>query len=357
MKSDRNTEIVALVEIAGSHDECLFTQIVALKNSNCGVILVCTKAIRERNPHFEKWVDHYIEIDFTKGTFGNLFLAGRMMRLIRQTGAKRVVFNTAQGGHVRNACLLTITRRTDYVGIIHTTRKFEGSFTQRLINFKIKKYLFLSQFLMEKVAQPKGIKLDYFYPIRFPKGEVTEKETKKIITIIGGVENRRKDLDGFVRMIEGLSEELQFVFLGKSDPNNPDVAKFNELLREKNLFERVVQFSEFVSQEEFDRHLQRSSAILPLVHPNTLSADQYFKNQISGAMNVSFGYKIPLLIHEVYAHIEEMREASVYYSLENFLAKVSTTDFDALKKTMSKTERWQNEFQEKRYAKFILGEP
>ena len=344
------------MEIAGSHDECLFTQIVALKERECDVVLVCTKEIRARNPHFEEWVDHYIELTFDKSTFGNVFLAGRMMRLIRQTGADKVVFNTAQGGHVRNACLLTITRRTNYVGIVHTTRKFEGSFTQKLINIKIKSYLFLSEFLMKKVGDQPGKKLDYFYPIRFPNTPKLEKSEQKIITIIGGVENRRKDLDGFIDMIESMQEDdVHFVFLGKSDENNQDVAKFNQIIREKGLNNLITQFNQFVSQEEFDRYLQDSSAILPLVHPNTPSAEQYFKNQISGAMNVAFGYKIPLLIHEGYEFIEEMKEASVYYSKENFASKVRETNFANLSEEMQQNEKWQNEFQEKRYADFVLG--
>lgn len=356
LKSNTHKEIVALVEIAGSHDECLFTQIVALKERNCYVVLVCTKEIRTRNPHFEEWVDHYIELEFDKSTFGNLFLAGRMMRLIRQTGASTVVFNTAQGGHVRNACLLTITRRTNYIGIVHTTRKFEGSFTQKLINLKIRKYLFLSEFLMKKVGNQRGKKLDYFYPIRFPKFEQRERAEKKIITIIGGVENRRKDLEGFVEMIEPMRNDgFNFVFLGKSDADNQDVAKFNEIIRKKGLEHIIVQFDHFVSQAEFDRHLHVSSAILPLVHPDTPSAEQYFKNQISGAMNVAFGYKIPLLIHEGYAFIEEMSEASIYYSKANFRARVTTADFAALSDKMEGIEKWRNAVQEKRYADFVLG--
>lgn len=355
MKSNEHKEIVALVEIAGSHDECLFTQIVALKDRGCDVVLVCTSDIRARNTHFEQWVDHYIELDFNKSAIGNLFLASRMMRLIRQTGAEKVVFNTAQGGHVRNACLLTIMRRTNYIGIVHTTRKFEGSFTQKLINLKVKRYLFLSEFLMKKVGNQRGMILDYFYPIRFPSNQSHEKKEGKIITIIGGVENRRKDLDGFVEMIESMkNDHVQFVFLGKSDKNNSDVAKFNQILREKELLNLVTQFDHFVAQEEFNRRVQESSAILPLVHPNTPSAEQYFKNQISGAMNVSFGYKVPLLIHEGYAFIEEMREASVYYSKENFRSKVIETNFEELSEKMNQNEKWQNEFQEKRYADFVL---
>ncbi len=358
LKSDSKKEIVALVEIGGSHDECLFTQIVALKNRNCGVILVCTKEIRSRNPHFEEWIDQYIEIEFNLSALKNFLLASKMMRSIRQAGAKTVVFNTAQGGHVRNACWTTLLRRTNYFGIVHTTKKIEGSFTQKLINFKIKKYFFLSEYLLKKVGARKGLTFEYFYPLHFPVQSGIEKSEEKIITIVGGVENRRKDLTGFVEMIKGWKDQnVRFVFLGRGDKTKKDVEEFNTLIEANGLEKRIQQYYTFISQEEFDRQLQQSTAILLLVHPNTSSSEQYLKHQISGAMNVGFGYKIPLLIHEEYQFIEEMQGASVYYSLDNFQEIVANTDFEAIRLKMMHTEKWQKEFHEKRYANFVLGTP
>ncbi len=354
LKSNENNTVVALVEIAGSHDECLLTQILALKHRNCDVVLVCTPEIRARNPFFEQYVDHYIELEFTKGTFGNLFLAKKMMRLIRQTGAEHVVFNTAQGGHVRNAVIWSVFSRLNFVGIIHTTRKFEGSFTQKIINWKVKRYLLLSQFLKEKVGDQKGMEIDFFYPIHFPTYPKVKKSDQQTITIIGGVENRRKDLEGFVEMIESVSDKVRFVFLGKSDKNNKEVAKFNELIREKGLKSEIIQFDAFVDPKEFDFYLQQSTAILPLVHPDTPSADQYFKNQISGAMNVAFAYKIPLLIHEAYQHIEEMKSSAIYYSLTDFGKVISASNFDEVKERMKSDPKLNLKTQENRYADFVL---
>lgn len=342
------------MEIAGSHDECLLTQMIALKNRNCRIVLVCNPEIRARNSSFESFVDQFITLEFNKGFLGNFLLANKMMRLIRKTGAQHVVFNTAQGGHVRNAVLWTVFRKLNFVGIIHTTRKFEGSFTQRIISLKIKKYLLLSDFLKQRVGSRKNIKIDFFYPIHFPSYPKVEKVDKMTVTIIGGVENRRKDLTGFVEMIADFPPECCFVFLGKSNKNNPEVAKFNKFLREKEVKSEIIQFDSFVDPEVFDRYLQQSQAILPLVHPNTPSADQYFKNQISGAMNVAFAYKIPLLIHEGYQHIEEMKSSAVYYNQANFKDVLFSTNFEKVVERMKLDEKLLPSVQEKRYSSFVL---
>ena len=107
-------------------------------------------------------------------------------------------------------------------------------------------------------------------------------------------------------------------WLGKSNKNAQEVVNFVNLLKNENLENKVTLFDSFVSQELFDSHLKQTDLILPLVHPDTPSADQYFRNQIAGAMSVSFAYKKPMLIHKAYSHIEEMNTASFYYDFNDF---------------------------------------
>jgi len=94
---------------------------------------------------------------------------------------------------------------------------------------------------------------------------------------------------------------------------------------------------------------------LPLVHPNTPSADQYFRNQISGAMTVSFGYKVPMMIHREYEFIEEMREASFYYEQETFSQDVekALNIVEVKMAEMRKHLPYSSEEQERRYADFL----
>ena len=57
----------------------------------------------------------------------------------------------------------------EFIGIIHTIRKFQGSFTQKLIHRKNRKYLLLSDFLLDKITTPKKLKVESFYPLDYPK--------------------------------------------------------------------------------------------------------------------------------------------------------------------------------------------
>jgi hypothetical protein len=351
-----NQPKVALIEVGGSHDECLLSQLVALKRRGCAIVLVVNKRIHERNPQFNEWVDEWIDVDFVGKAWKDFTLVRKMMKDIKNTGAKRVIFNTGQGGIVRNAVVLCLFSKLKFFGIIHTTRKFQGSTTQKVISWKMKRYLVLSQHLLQSVDPPKNVHLDYFYPLRFPSFPEKTKEVKELqITLIGGVESRRKDLSGFIGMI-AKTENVHFTFLGKSDPTTDEVKTMNEQLAFHGLSERVTLFDAFVSHEKFDEVLQDSDAILPLIHPNTLSADQYFRNQIAGAMTASFSYKIPMLLHQGYAAIKEMETAAIYYEIDTFDQAIVTLgkEKESIKGAMSEHTSYQQEFQESRYADFIL---
>jgi len=352
----RKKEFIALMEIGGSHDECLFSQLYALSNAGKTVFLVCTQDLRDRNPHFEALVEAFIVVEFSKSKFKNNGVLRKVLKSLKEKQVSKLVLNTAQGGRIRNLCLMGLFSKLEFVGIIHTTRKFQGSFTQKLINWKIKKYLLLSEYLLSTVNPPNGVKVDYFYPIRYQGYTQTFPENEELeVTIIGGVENRRKDLDGFVKMISNLDQKVNFTFLGKSDANHADVKAFQTALENSNIKNRVNSFDHFVSQEDFDAHLKKTDVILPLVHPNTPSADQYFRNQISGAMSVAFGYKIPMLIHENYSFIEEMKSASVYYNPSNFKHRITEKEkFKKIRKELELNPRFDVEQQEQRYLNFIF---
>jgi len=359
LKSGEHTiETIALIEVAGSHDECLLTQMHAIRGSGNRVVLVCTQEIRERNPHFEPYVDSFYIVSFDGNSLKRIGEMRRTLKFMEKKGVTRAVLNTAQGDLMRNLCMIALFSSIEFTGIIHTTRKLKGSFTQRMISRKVKKYMLLSEYLLSTVEAPKGVSLDYFYPIRFVTStEVMEKRTK-VVTIIGGVENRRKDLNGFLQMIEQIQDaNVRFFFLGKSDPSNEDVQRFQEKIKDLGLTEKIVTFDDFVPQKEFSTCLNNTDLILPLIHPDTPSADQYFKNQISGAMSISFGYKIPMLIHEAYENIEEMNAASFYYSSDNFSAVLSSSlqAVDSKRTAMNNDGRYSIEKQEERYLNFLFS--
>lgn len=347
-----NSNKIAIVEVGGSHDECILTQLLALHSRKKDILLICTKEVADRNDYFEK----YATVVLVDSAEEKKKQANDIWSAIKASGASKVVFNTAQGAVVRNVCLKALFSDIEFIGIIHTTRKFEGSFTQKVINLKIKKYLVLSQFLHNKINAPAKIKIDYFYPIAFQhKKNIQSDASKIVLAILGGVEKRRKDLDGFLHMLEHLkNEKVEFVFIGKSNPEHVDVVEFKKQLA-KGAASKVKLYDHFVSQDVFNEELAKASFILPLVHPETPSADQYFKNQISGATNVAFGYKIPLLIHEAYQHVEEMNSGSFYYNLENFDEVLQAAILNRKEKVKNLEQDFKVEEQQDRYLKFLFG--
>lgn len=345
---------IALVEIGGSHDECLLTQMHAIQNRGHEMVLITTTDVANRNPIFDKYVSETLLVDVE--SVSRKAIARQVSNKLKQAEVQKAIFNTAQGKVIRRICVKALFHSIEFIGVVHTTRMFTESFTQKIIHWKIKKYLMPSENLSSKVILPKGVSVDYFYPLRFPSTALRESNHKRTIAIIGGVEERRKDLDGFLNMLATLKgENVHFVFLGKSDASKPDVSSFLSRLKSENLTDLVTTFGQFVSQDSFNSTVQSADLILPLVHPNTPSADQYFRNQISGAMIVSFGYKVPLLLHSGYRDIEEMKPAAFYYDLESFKETLlsALNNSEGKRGEMERHLAYTNAEQERRYSDFL----
>ena len=347
---------VALVEFGGSHDECMLTQMEALHAVNAHVTLVTNAQLYNRNPQWHKLVNDVYFIEPTGKALKDVGLMRHLVKYLNQNGVSKVVFNTAQGGHVRNLSFL-LPKSIQAYGIIHTIRKFQGSFTQKVIHRKIKRYVVLSDDLRKHVTVPKGISVGSFYPVSFPNFEqkVEKPAGEHWITITGGVENRRKDLDTVIGFIHSTDAKIRFVFLGKTDPNHADARIFLEAIETKGLTDRVRYFTDFVDHATFDAYLQQTDFLLPLIHPNTPSADEYINHQISGAFTIAFGYKIPLLIHEAYCSEHDLTISAAFYQLAEFGEGLKTAFslHEHIRQQIEQEEKWTKPFQYRNYLRFL----
>lgn len=348
---------VAIVEIGGSHDECILTQVIALKQVNCYTIFCGTRKMYDSNTEFKEHFDEFYEVALPKTMLGDFFCMRNLNKWFLKNKVSKVVLNTAQGGHMRNLCL-TSNKNIKFYGILHTIKLLQGSFTQSLISKKVKDYFVLNDQLILNAVKVKGINLHPFYPLDYPTydSEISKPKDEIWITIVGGVENRRKDLSGFVNFAKETADNVRFIFLGKSDINHSDVIDFKFRLDENNLNAKVTLFNDFVTQAAFDAYLKVTDGILPLIHPRTPSADEYFSRQISGAINVAFSYKIPMMIHEHYNHWEDFNQGIVFYSLENLNARF--VDFcgklTSLKQDLQQNQKFSKELQWKKFTNVVL---
>lgn len=356
MSSSKHQHI-ALLEIGGSHGECLLAQISALRSVDAKIHLICTKELLLQHPNLAEEVDEVYCVTFLKKAFADFLTIRRINRYFVANKIETVVLNTAQGGNIRNLCL-TASAKVQFVGIIHTIRKFQGSSTQKIINRKVKKYFLLSDFLLAKVTPPTGITIESFYPLVYPHFDkiLPKKDGEIWITIAGGLENRRKDIAGFLTMIDTLDlQNLRFIFLGKSELSHPEVIDFMEEIEKRKIQNHFTFFKEFVSSAEFDATISQSDFLLPLIHPNTQSAEQYIENQISGMFNLSFSYHKALLMHKAYSEIEDLKISSFFYDLNTFsecLQRAKTEKATKISE-IQEEKKWDVQTQNERYLSFI----
>lgn len=349
---------VAIVEIGGSHDECILSQVMGLKAEGAWVVFCGSKAIYEKNSLFAQYFDAFHEVVLPRTMLGDVRAMRNLNKWFVQENIAVVVCNTAQGGHIRNLSL-SANRKIQFVGIIHTIKMLQGSFTQKLISTKIKRYFVLNDTLLQKVGKVPGLSIESFYPLNYPRFEnqVQKPAGEFWIAVIGGVENRRKDLLGFVEMAKQTGDNVQFYFLGKSDAQKQEVIAFKTVLEENNLSKRVHLFDSFLSEQELDSYLSAVDGIFPLVHPNTPSADEYFSRQISGGINIAFSYKIPMMIHENYADWEDFQQGVVFYNLTNFTEQflVFQHRHADLAEQLKLCHKFNSETQNQMFAKYVLN--
>jgi hypothetical protein len=349
---------VAILEIGGSHDECLLSQFSALKALGIETYFISSNALWNRNTQLREVVDHFIPFEMEKKNLKDFLKIRKLNRFFVSENISIVIFNTAQGAHVRNFCL-TASKKVEYVGIIHTINKFKKSFTQKIIHRKIKKYFVLNDFLLSQIIPPPGIQVRSFYPLRFPKfdKQIFKPNDALWIVVIGGVEFRRKDLLGSIVLMDKINEaNIRYVFLGKSDPEHPDVISFKATLQHYAFKSQVVLFDTFIDEETYDAYLKGADFIWPMVHPDTPSAAEYFKNQISGAMNISFGYKIPMLVHEEYVNKWDDLHYAFSYRQEDFYTdfQLAKMQLQEKKESLQKAVKFSVTFQEKNYINFLF---
>ena len=181
----------------------------------------------------------------------------------------------------------------------------------------------LGKFLVDHSPVVKQNRVHHFYPVDFLNAPINfEPQDHTHITLMGSVEKRRKDLVGFVSMIQQCDTSVRFSFIGKADSSDPEVVEFKAKLAHINCLHRVEFYDNYVNTETMRQILRKTSAILPLIHPDTSSAKEYFRHQIPGAMIVALGYKIPLLLHDSFRNIDELISASCYYTLSEFASSL-----------------------------------
>lgn len=346
---------IALIEIGGSHDECLYSQVKILKSvENIELSLVYNESLQDSIDYFDL-VDHKKPVLIRSGS-KRLIDLFKLWKWIKKEGFDKVIFNTAQGKIISRLLLLPF--KAKLYGTLHNIRKLAGSGSQKLITKKMERYFVLNQYLIEKInPQAKAAKeFVEFHPIFFPnypKYGIEKKENEIWICVPGQVENKRRDYPALFESLknEGCNKNLKFIFLGRCGHQHGDGEYVKSQINALGMEDNFMLWEAFVDVKLFHNMLAVCDYILPLMHKGHPSGDLYV-NQISGAFNIAAGYKTPLIMEKAYAGEKFTDYDTVLYDKQNIM-QVLNGLCQAPNPVNYKLEKWSFAYQRKQYLKAV----
>ena len=346
---------IALIEIGGSHSECLYSQLEFTKNPDTEITLICSSNLKEAVKDF-KQVTHFYFIDYNLGEWNGAF---KVRKILNRQHFDAVIINTAHGKRVRNVLAIPFLKKQNFTGIAHNTKKILNSNTQRIINRKVKKYFVLAEYLLENLNSIQGIKLGYFYSMLYPKRDIKflEKEKDTVwICIPGQVEYKRRDYKTLFEQIgeTGLQANINLIFLGKSKHEHGDGDAIEKEIERLGIKDQCILWDGFVETNTFEAYMQQCDYLLPLIHRDKPELNNYFTNQISGTFNLAFGYKKLLLLEESFKDYPDFKEDATFYEKTELVELLNGLKPET-KNKLYQSSRFSFEARKRRYLEFVMS--
>lgn len=313
---------VLLAELGGSHIEVMYTLVHILYMKGHNVFLICNESLADLIKEKEKISGIYFLPDNIKGSAMQLQVLKKINGVIRDHQIDTIVFGTTEIKPVRN--LLPFLPCINITGIVHNSSKLNNSATFKyLYPIRIKKYIVLGDFIRDHITSLPKEKVFAYYPVYFPKAADTKlikPAHEKWIIIPGIVKAERKDYIPLLKKISAqcLPENIKLIFLGKFYKDERDIeALVKDINAEK---EQIIIFNNYLDYDTFHNYLSKADFILPLLK---LTEDLFYDNKrISGAFNLAYGYRLPLLLPESYKKNTDMASFSIYYKTIEELYKI-----------------------------------
>lgn len=325
----------ALVEFNNYHTECLYSQLLFLKEERARVTLII-------NPRAKKNVEDFIhladEVYFYDKKIRFPFVNKavhffKLLSFLRKGNYDKIIFNTASSS--KTLILLTTLlkyKKNELIGTLHNLKKINHSHSQKFINKNIHKFFVINDFLLQSIKKIKPeLRVSSYYPVFFPdfKDAVISKPENEIwICVPGEVNFKRRDYDIIIKSLLRTvnKDNLKFIILGKinsTDGNLPDGKAggkiFNEKLQEHNLSGCFITFNHYVENPLFFSYLKASDYVMANLQ---IKDDSYLKYKTSGVFNIALGLKKPLIANTKLNFIEELSHNSYFYENEKDLAGI-----------------------------------
>ncbi len=343
---------IAIVELGGSHDECLYSQIKIIKSCpNIHLTLICNKSLEGNIKHFDH-IDKNIFLSVRKGykQWVDIF---RFWQLCKANRFDKIIFNTAQGKLVSRLSRLPF-KDIEFYGILHDIKKINSSHSQKYISKKIKHYFVLSEYLKNRIKNHSSFSV--LYPIYFPdypSQEVKKKKDEIWICIPGQVELKRRDYTTLFESIQksGINKNIKFLLLGRCEHEHGDGAYIKQKIVELSVTDNFLIWDEFIPVSTFYSMIKNSDYIMPLIHDNDISGDLY-NTQISGAYNLAVAYKKPILAEKEISNKILSEYSPVTYDNNSLMKTINQLEqYDG--DNLYTDKKWTFDFQRKTYLECI----
>jgi glycosyltransferase involved in cell wall biosynthesis len=353
----------ALIEIDGSHDECLYSQLLFLKQGGYETTLICNEKLRSQVMEFDAADEKlFFKLD-GQSKWKELKDLWRIRQYLVRNNITTVIFNSAHAHRVEYLTQMLFPRRFRFAGTIHGINKLKGSFTQKMISRKLRKYFVLNDYLLSNLHHlpTKGLAFQSFYPIFFPQFSgkpVIEKPAGEFwIAIPGQVEYKRRDYETLVRAFARLEHKAgyKFLLLGKSEHRHGNGPELRQLIDELGVTAHFIFWKDFLDNATFHAYLEQCDVMMPLIHPGNDGFRKYLTYQITGMYNLAFAYKKPMLMLGDFNKYEDFKENAVFYSLETLpeVLQQAKTKIAAIGPKMYRQPKWSFDWQAKHYLEFI----
>ncbi len=358
---DREKKI-ALIEITTYHEECLFSQLQFLKGVGYDITLITHPKNSQNTPYYGISNDKVKFFDPKSSSF----LIRRiknwigLYRFLVKSGIEQIIFNTASSNKEVIALTKFLPKKIQCFGIIHNLKKLNSSYSQKIISQRIKKYYVLNDYLEHSIEiENRDIKLFSFYPIFFPSytpSKIINKNKDIWICIPGELNYNRRDYLMVLSALESLNRppNLKILILGKLNADREDTKDFLHMVNSFKLGSHIITFDGFISNEAFHTFLKESDFIMA---PVSLREKNYLKFKITGAYNLAFAYKKPLICPEELSAIPDLKHNSLFYSDKNSLSllfsKICNEEVNLTQ--LYKEEKWNFIYQQKKYINLLAS--
>ena len=352
------TKSVAIIETGGSHEEIIYPQLIFLNAAGY------TSHVILRNDHFLRFKgyglnERYFLVSPFRTVFHKILTLIKIVRYLKKQNIQYIILNTSQGAFIRDLCMF-LPSKINVTGISHNPQKFGNSFTMRMISSRVKKFFVLNDYILDNMYNcDPSIKFESLYPVfynyNFKKSTINRFFN---IVIPGAFDMNRRDYELLMKSLArtALHPEVKLVFLGRS--NSKEASDYFQNLGNYISNEQFIYFHDFIPDEVFFKFICEADLILPLITPGIPLFELYKNYKISGAINLSFGFNIPMLMHSSLQSISDFRDTCIFYNENNLTETINNTFINRALITqcadnIKNNLKFNVEYQKNRYLTFI----